>query len=1209
MTQIKSIQHLKERGDGMNKNKNIRMATSLMLVASTVATVAPVQSDAATSKQSAFTDVKKGDYFHDAVVTLTNERVLNGYGDQTFRPNVPTTRGHIAIVLTRVLGLKASQYINIEDMPTTHNTYEYAAAAIEQGFMETDASNRFNPKNELSRYEYADILMRAYNLTPTYEKKHQFKNIPKKYELAVQTVFDHGLMRGVSTTDFGGYQKITRGQMAVTLINARTSGETGPAFTGDLTTDVISYNPTTKKIVTTDGEFKLNDSVLPLFTANNRTILQNAVITGKFVRNELVAVQHMELVNPGVAYANESFAQLKQNAVAVQNTLVAAPTNAAANTLASNVNRVLDLGGLTIQGTITLKRNSTTIRNGTVGQIIVTDEADRDVTLDGVKVKDVIVQYGYYRNFTLVLNNTEPNRLTIDRNNVHLVSNKKVPRVLMTDYASTLQLQAALGLLEVIKGGHASLYGQVSIDRLLVADDVEVYINSAGYIKAAEVLERGGQISLGRNVRIGTAIVPPVGAYEDYFSFAGNIKDVIAKVTVPGSDDNLFHDVIELPSREELQRQELFDKLVEKFEASDSKNELTLVSRLSSYTTGMRDYPVRLSFTVTSGLEHLSNDTVIPTTITFKGHKVTHHFRVENLRQGVLTVNAKGELLTLKDLSPNSDNRLYVEFDTPFPMTVRGNLVINGYSKGTAETVINREFAEGVAALINSMGATAIPGGAQIEKRYGTVGEQFDQLKEDMRLQITQVRKPQDDTKVLPFTITYVFDGTEYKKDISNVTIAQLKSGVSMYSLLDVNDKKILSANGNKIEKWTIQFNDTIDADFQATATVEGIVVKSTSFKANYAVGVKAIKTFATSVDTAVVQLSKTYDTIDSSLVDKVQDVKMKLTSSTTPSAQSTVVPFTIKYKLADGQEQSKDITNVKVSDLRNGVSLYTLLGLPEQKVIADLGGKIEAFTITFKESIRGNLAFEALVDGSVEQTTTTAINSQVVIPPTPTPPPVTPTPASTPFVATTSNDTATFTRTFTNFDTTLEGVAIDAKLFVSNVSKVTSADTVDIAIKHNNGTEQTIPVKVSDLMAGKSLPSLLSLSNYKLAANLKGTTETWAIRFLDAIGGEFFVKAYQDGQEIVTSVDTVTLDVGATAFNGLSHFATAVNHLDINDLFVTAYPAVRQFPTAWRLASGTTAMAKERVEARLELTSMDRNYVATTIAGPVGNDQAPLVI
>ena len=55
------------------------------------------------SADSGFSDVKPGDWYHTAVATMVQAGVITGYGDGTFRPNAPITRGEFAAIATRFL--------------------------------------------------------------------------------------------------------------------------------------------------------------------------------------------------------------------------------------------------------------------------------------------------------------------------------------------------------------------------------------------------------------------------------------------------------------------------------------------------------------------------------------------------------------------------------------------------------------------------------------------------------------------------------------------------------------------------------------------------------------------------------------------------------------------------------------------------------------------------------------------------------------------------------------------------------------------------------------------------------------------------------------------------------------------------------------------------------------------------------------------------
>lgn len=57
--------------------------------------------DAFWSTTNSFSDVKKGDWFNNAVSTLVKAKVLSGYPDGSFQPNAPITRAEMAAIASR----------------------------------------------------------------------------------------------------------------------------------------------------------------------------------------------------------------------------------------------------------------------------------------------------------------------------------------------------------------------------------------------------------------------------------------------------------------------------------------------------------------------------------------------------------------------------------------------------------------------------------------------------------------------------------------------------------------------------------------------------------------------------------------------------------------------------------------------------------------------------------------------------------------------------------------------------------------------------------------------------------------------------------------------------------------------------------------------------------------------------------------------------
>ena len=55
------------------------------------------------STDSGFSDVNPGDWYNNAVATMVNAGILNGYSDGTFKPNANITRAEFATIAARFL--------------------------------------------------------------------------------------------------------------------------------------------------------------------------------------------------------------------------------------------------------------------------------------------------------------------------------------------------------------------------------------------------------------------------------------------------------------------------------------------------------------------------------------------------------------------------------------------------------------------------------------------------------------------------------------------------------------------------------------------------------------------------------------------------------------------------------------------------------------------------------------------------------------------------------------------------------------------------------------------------------------------------------------------------------------------------------------------------------------------------------------------------
>ena len=111
-----------------------------------------------------FSDVRPRDWFAPYVAIAVDRQYMNGYPDETFRPNQIVSRAEAALIFARYAGLymkpKMSQSV-YPDVDTKHWASSAVAAGKEAGFYEYISSGDFGLDKSLTRAEAAEILAKT----------------------------------------------------------------------------------------------------------------------------------------------------------------------------------------------------------------------------------------------------------------------------------------------------------------------------------------------------------------------------------------------------------------------------------------------------------------------------------------------------------------------------------------------------------------------------------------------------------------------------------------------------------------------------------------------------------------------------------------------------------------------------------------------------------------------------------------------------------------------------------------------------------------------------------------------------------------------------------------------------------------------------------------------------------------------------------------
>lgn len=110
-----------------------------------------------------FTDVKRGDWYYDAVVWAYDKGIGNGTSETTFAPNAPVTREQLVTFLWRYVGQPASaQSLDAFPDNATVSSYAHTALqwAVEKSIINGNGGN-LEPLGYATRAQIAVIFMRS----------------------------------------------------------------------------------------------------------------------------------------------------------------------------------------------------------------------------------------------------------------------------------------------------------------------------------------------------------------------------------------------------------------------------------------------------------------------------------------------------------------------------------------------------------------------------------------------------------------------------------------------------------------------------------------------------------------------------------------------------------------------------------------------------------------------------------------------------------------------------------------------------------------------------------------------------------------------------------------------------------------------------------------------------------------------------------------
>lgn len=232
----------------------------------------------------AFTDTDEH-WASDVISEMCDYKIINGYENDTFRPDNVMTRAEFVTVVNRILGLQEESSKYIPDVSRTDWFYSEIRKAVKVGIIQGNDDGYVYPNNEITREEAIVVLNRAFKLNKNKYAPKDFSDlsdISKWAEAEMYSAIQEGILTGYTDNTIRPKAYITRAE-ALTLINRILPNIlTTNVYEGLLTGNVVLIGDNiVLNNLTIDGNLIIANNALSTLQARDVTVKKNIIISDK----------------------------------------------------------------------------------------------------------------------------------------------------------------------------------------------------------------------------------------------------------------------------------------------------------------------------------------------------------------------------------------------------------------------------------------------------------------------------------------------------------------------------------------------------------------------------------------------------------------------------------------------------------------------------------------------------------------------------------------------------------------------------------------------------------------------------------------------------------------------------------------------------------------------------------------------------------------
>lgn len=230
---------------------------------------------------------------------------------------------------------------------------------------------------------------------------------------------------------------------------------------------VTINNITKDKVLTSNGQFKINSSLKPLLKTSNSTALANAEATIIVKNGEITSITALTLTKAGTNKKEVNF----------------------------------DGGGEQIDGSLTVNADYVKVQNVNIkDELIVTNRVKKAITIDTVSIGDTITFKPLVtRNIkwlNVSLKDIKSPNINMERTKVNVTSDKNISKVDVVGKVAAFEVHANIDKLAIDVEQDFSLYGEGKIDQVIVKHGAKVALDSGHLINKVQVDDNKASVTL-----------------------------------------------------------------------------------------------------------------------------------------------------------------------------------------------------------------------------------------------------------------------------------------------------------------------------------------------------------------------------------------------------------------------------------------------------------------------------------------------------------------------------------------------------------------------------------------------------------------------------------------------------------------------------------------------------------------------------------------